>query len=612
MALVQLSAGESDPSPDRPPRKRVVGIDLGTTNSLVATVIEGKARIIADDHGRRLVPSVVRYAATGTQVGTSAREALATNPDEVVVSVKRLMGRSHADVESNYRFKYATGTGMVRIQAGQQTVSPVEVSAAILGHLAAIAADHFDEPVERAVITVPAYFDNAQRQATKDAALLAGLEVLRLLNEPTAAALAYGLDSGEEGIYVVYDLGGGTFDVSVLCLSKGLFEVLSTAGDTSLGGDDYDEALAQLALAKVGVPSPKGVAWRVFMQEARRAKEELSTAQAVTIDVAGTSVEITRAEFITSTASLTERTVRILQSCMLDAHADEPVRGVIMVGGATRMPQIRDAVHAAVPVPMHIDLDPDEVVAIGAAAQADILAGNRPAEDWLLLDVTPLSLGIETMSGLVERIIPRNSAIPIARTQEFTTHKDGQSAMSIHVVQGERDLVQDCRSLARFSVKDIPPMPAGTARVRVTYRADTDGILSVTAREMKTGTETGVEVKPTYGLSEQEVLAMLTAASAHAKEDVAARALTEACNEAVSILTMIRKAIQDAPEAVVDDRPAIEEAMVNLENAIAVADVTQVRAATRTLDKACTGFAQRRMEQAMRQALAGKSVDDLG
>ena len=580
MSLVQLTVkGESEP---RRRRKNVVGIDLGTTNSLVATVIDGEPKVIEDFEGNRITPSAVRYGKTGVAVGREALEAQARHPEEVVTSVKRLMGRSREDAQRKYHYSYADGDGMARIVAGGKELSPVEVSADILRHLTATAGERWlddgnfedlavttdqkipDASVEHeeaaharldgAVITVPAYFDDAQRQATKDAARLAGIEVLRLLNEPTAAALAYGLESGEQGVYVVYDLGGGTFDVSVLRLSKGVFEVLGTAGDSSLGGDDFDEALARLAYEKAEVDFPDGTKRRLALHNARRVKEALSESDRATVTVItgdGTAkeVEVSADEFIEAVSPLTKRTLSILDHCVRESCPATELKGVIMVGGATRMPHLRKAVAELMPAPLHTDINPDEVVAIGAASQADILAGNRPSGDWLLLDVTPLSLGIETMGGLVEKIIPRNSAIPVARAQEFTTHKDGQSAMSIHVLQGERELVSDCRSLARFSVKGIPPMPAGTARIRVTYRADADGILSVTAREMKTGTETGIEVKPSYGLTEDEVVGMLRSATDHAKEDIEARARSEARIEAQSLRGMLATALEGDAEA---------------------------------------------------------------
>ena len=669
MSFVQLTVKEDEKGIKE--RKKVVGIDLGTTNSLVATVVDGKAKVIEDDKGAKIIPSVVRYGEIEIEsendsvvdfqedfsgpkilslrdqpeyenmamgqasmhvhrkvpyrrpekkksvvVGHEALMAQMTYPDEVVSSAKRLMGRSRKDAQGKYHYKYADSEGMAKIIAGGRELSPVEVSSDILKHLVGIAEEkgHLKESGaggHGAVITVPAYFDDAQRQATKDAAKLAGLDVMRLLNEPTAAALAYGLDTGVQGVYVVYDLGGGTFDVSVLRLSRGVFEVLGTGGDSSLGGDDFDECLVRFAYKKAGKEFPQGTMLRFALQEARSAKEKLSEEKKVTFCASGQDVEISANEFVKAAKTLTDRTLSILEECVDECGAKNDIKGVIMVGGATRMPHIKDAVKKLFPAKLHADIDPDEVVALGAALQADILAGNRPTDDWLLLDVTPLSLGIETMGGLVEKIIPRNSAIPVARAQEFTTHKDGQSGMSIHVVQGERDLVSDCRSLARFSVKNIPPMPAGTARIRVTYRADADGILSVSAREMKTETETGIEVKPSYGLSEGEVADMLSAASEHASEDLGARAIVEARIEAESLLGMIRGALAKDSDVAGDDLPIINSEIEKLDTVIGSDDIDSIRAATRDLDKACEGFAQRRMEKAMKAALEGRKVGEV-
>ncbi|MBF2734650.1 MAG: Fe-S protein assembly chaperone HscA, partial [Betaproteobacteria bacterium AqS2] len=530
--------------------------------------------------------------------------------DEVVASVKRLMGRSEQDVADSYGFDYAPSKTMARLRAGGRELSPVEVSAAILRHLAEVAGGHFGKPPAAAVVTVPAYFDDSQRQATKDAAKLAGIEVLRLLNEPTAAALAYGLDEAPEGVYVVYDLGGGTFDVSVLRLRRGVFEVLATAGDTALGGDDYDRALAEHALAQAGLERPAGAKWRILLAAARAAKEKLTAETGAALEHEGQNIELGRDEFIKATQELTDRTLQIVKSCLADSGASGEVCGVIMVGGSVRMPQIAEAVAKLLDVPQHAAIDPDEVVALGAAAQADILAGNRAAEDgWVLLDVTPLSLGIETMGGLVEKIIPRNSAIPIARAQEFTTHQDGQGAMSIHVLQGERELARDCRSLARFTLRDLPPLPAGTARIRVTYQADADGIVTVEAREQTTGKSAAIEVKPSYGLDDEEVAAMLRAATEHAKEDVQARVLAEARAAAASYEAMLAAALRADAALAGDDAAAIEAGRKSLAAAAAGEDAAAIQAAVAALDKACEGFAQRRMDAAMAAALQGHKLD---
>ena len=606
MALVPLTL--KDAKPARRARRKVVGIDLGTTNSLVGTVTEAGPRIIPVGAGSPMLPSAVRYGADGeVTVGGEALEALAAAPGEVVTSAKRLMGRER------------------RIAHLADAVSPVEASAEILRALAGVAAKELGGAVEAAVITVPAYFDDAQRQATKDAARLAGLEVLRLLNEPTAAALAYGLENEGEGVYVVYDLGGGTFDVSILRLSRGVFEVLGTGGDSALGGDDYDAKLASLALREAGLEEPDHASsqWRRLLQRARAAKVELTSAASAKLQLdAKRAVTIAREQFYDATKELTARTLAILAESLAAAGANElQLDGVIMVGGSSRMPQLHAAVAAAIDAPLLSDIDPDTVVALGAAAQADILAGNRAGDDWLLLDVTPLSLGIEIMGGLVERIIPRNSAIPITRAQEFTNHAEGQSGMVIHVVQGERELASDCRSLARFSLKGIPPMAAGTARIRVSYRIDADGLLAVSAKELATDQSATIEIKPSYGLTEDEVADMLRASYAHGKEDVLLRSVVETRGQARSMLDQLAHLLEiDSANAGADlgkitaAREALEELYGLSEDPKAVDEgmLAKLRAAIAALDQASEGFASRRMEAAVRAALAGRDIGEIG
>ena len=614
MALVQLTDPD-DSQPTRAQEKRLaVGIDLGTTNTLVACVDDsGRARVLADVDGKHMLPSAVHYAADGSvRVGKQALAMRATDPDGTIVSVKRLMGRARSDIDPDFSFPFAAESeqqAMATLATAAGVKSPVEVSAEILRTISSRAADWLGRAPDGAVITVPAYFDDAQRQATKDAATLAGIKVLRLLNEPTAAALAYGLDRNEEGCYAIYDLGGGTFDVSILRMHAGVFEVLATAGDSALGGDDYDLALARLAgdgQSRINAAA---------LAAARASKEKLSSRDCVEHPASGGgTVAVSAPDFEQATAALTGRTIELLCGCLNDAGIGEKdLRGIIMVGGATRMPAIRRTLEEKLSVPILADIDPDEVIAVGAAAQADLLIGNRRGKDWLLLDVIPLSLGLETMGGLVERIIPRNSPIPTSRAQEFTTHKDGQSAMSIHVVQGERDLVRDCRSLARFSLRDLPPMKAGTARIRVAFRADADGLLQVEAREQTTGKAATIEVKPSYGLDENQIAAMLRAARSNAATDAAERSVTEARNEAHSLLAMLADAFKEDGQLLEpNDSEKIEEAQKLLRQAMQDSDPDAIRTAVKRLNAAVEPFAQRRMEHALKQALAGRSVSEIG
>ncbi|CAN7510797.1 Fe-S protein assembly chaperone HscA [Variovorax sp. LjRoot130] len=618
MPLLQIS--EPGQAPDPHQRRIAVGIDLGTTHSLVAAVRSGVAECLPDAEGRVVLPSAVRYLDKDRrQIGFDALAARAVDPANVITSVKRLMGRGVQDIVNRDAMAYRLSgdAGMAKVQTAAGEKSPVEVSAEILATLRYRAEDTFDDELYGAVITVPAYFDEGQRQATKDAAQLAGLNVLRLISEPTAAAIAYGLDNASEGVYAVYDLGGGTFDISILRLTQGVFEVIATGGDSALGGDDYDHALADLVLAQAGLEAQSDTDKAMLLVAARAAKEALTAAESATFaaDVADTPlrVEIRREQFEAATASLTARTIAAVRKALRDARLQPgELQGIVLVGGATRMPQIRHAVAAFFGREPLINLNPDEVVALGAAIQANQLAGNGGADDLLLLDVIPLSLGIETMGGLVERIVPRNQTIPTAMAQDFTTYQDGQTALALHVVQGERDLVADCRSLARFELRGIPPMAAGAARIRVTFTVDADGLLSVSAKEQGSGVEASVTVKPSYGLSDDQIASMLQESFSTAEQDMQARALVEARVDADRMLLATQSALDADGELLsAEERGAIEALMAALREARTANDAAVVEAATKALADGTEAFAAERMNAGIARALSGRQIESL-
>lgn len=620
MALLQIAEPGMSAAPHQ--HKLAIGIDLGTTNSLVATIQSGMSTVLQDEDGHALLPSVVQYLPDDNViVGHAAQSSQSADPKNTISSVKRFMGRGFNDIPDTTHIPYKfrnTGSGMVQIETCAGIKSPVEISAEILKTLKTRAEKALGGELTGAVITVPAYFDDAQRQATKDAARLAGLHVLRLLNEPTAAAVAYGLDNGAEGVYVIYDLGGGTFDVSILRLSKGIFEVLATNGDSALGGDDFDHRIFCWILAEAKLPPLNQEDTRLLLTKSREVKEWLSeNHEADVTSVLSTgkliNLKLNAQKLVELTENLVTKTLNPTRKALRDAGLDvADIKGVVMVGGATRMPQIRQAVAKFFGQEPLTNLDPDKVVALGAAIQANVLAGNRSGDDLLLLDVIPLSLGLETMGGLVERVIPRNATLPVARAQDFTTFKDGQTAMSIHVLQGERELVSDCRSLAKFELRGIPPMAAGAARIRVTFQVDADGLLSVSAREQSNGVVADIVVKPSYGLSEDEITNMLKSSFGAAEQDKKARALREVIVDAERLIEAISAALaQDSHLLNTEEINAIKSQMQALKTLTAGNNSDEIHKAVEALNQATESFAAKRMDASVKQAFAGQDLNKL-
>lgn len=618
MALLQIAEPGQSAAPHQ--HRLAAGIDLGTTNSLVATVRSGTAKTLLNSAGEAMVPSVVRYTATGVQVGTAAQAAAVEDAENTILSVKRLMGKGYQEtlaLANELPYRLVEQAGLVAIDTVQGIKNPVEVSAEILATLANTASETLGGELNGVVITVPAYFDDAQRQATKDAAKLAGLTVLRLLNEPTAAALAYGLDSGQEGVIAVYDLGGGTFDISILRLRRGVFEVLATGGDSALGGDDFDQALVGLLQQRSGQQSLSASARRLYQQQARAIKERLTDAEQThyefVADGQAVSGVITRSEFTDLISGLVKQTIRACRQTLRDAGLTiDEVLKVVMVGGSTRVPLVRQLVAEFFATEPLTSIDPDKVVAIGAAIQANVLVGNKAEHETLLLDVIPLSLGIETMGGLTEKIIPRNTVIPVARAQEFTTFKDGQTAMAIHVVQGERELVEDCRSLARFELRGIPPMPAGGAHIRVTFQVDADGLLSVSAEEKSTGAQASIQVKPSYGLSDEQVATMISGSMQYARQDMQLRLLREQQVEAERVLEAVSAALaSDAALLNEAELAEIRQSLNQLSTVKQQDDTAAIKAAIEHTNQLTDEFAARRMDKSIRLALQGHKVDEV-